>query len=1030
MIQGMTLDIALSLFLSISFGLAALYVIFIMARYQRPVLKIGVVLLLACAEINISYFFQDISTGLAARFFWYKMSLVGLTISTSSFFILAVQVTRPKSEIKSRTLFLLSVFPLLTTALIFTNEFHGLVWDPASTSQIVEKTLFPLAHEAGVLYWIFIAYSFFVMGLGCIILIQWVIQSLGFHNRQAQGIIVVVILVLLGCALDIFRLSPLQPFVATTIGLATGTISTACALIPLRRYDVLSISLETIINHIDDCIIVVDIDERVALVNPFAEKLMGHSNSFVVGKSLKQFLPTLRPISSYPSNQNREAILQVENKPITFSLRVSPINDWSGRITSYVIVLRDITEYKQAQDKLFSSESSLAEVQRISHLGSWEWNSKTNKILCSEEMFRIAGLLPQEGGMTLETFSSFLHPDEAEEVIQVMRQNAGSPTNNVEHLIIRPNGEARNVHSRIRAYRDEFGKPLLILGSVQDITELKQAQAEIRLQAAALESAVNGIMITDHDGNILWANPSFIRMTGYSTEEFNAQSMSLFDYGSKDPNVIREIRESIKNNKSWAGEMVNFRNDGTEYVVDMTITPVQGRNGEINHYVSIFQDISEKIEAQKQLEYLATHDSLTSLPNRLLFRDRLNHALIMAKRSGKQGAIFFIDLDDFKSVNDVFSHMVGDELLVLLAKRIRGCLRESDTVARIGGDEFAILLEDIDQFNADIVAQKVIKKVCEPAKIKDDTIIITTSIGISFFPQDGDTIPVLMKNADLAMYQAKDNNKNTFEFFNQEMASKVKGQMDLLTYLRFALKNNIFELFYQPKVNSETGEIVGAEALLRLPHPTRKWVPPSEFIPLAEKTDTILLLDEWVIHTACRKKRELLDSGISDFNLSINISNHQLGQANLVNILKNAITTNRLDPAFLELEISESSAFQDVDVTIKTLDDLKALGIKLAIDDFGKGYSSLNYLANFPLDVLKIDLVFAQRIPYSQNDIGIVKGIIAIAKSLGIAVIVEGVENKEQLKFFMNNGCIFVQGNYYSPAISGDELGRLLRTGL
>jgi diguanylate cyclase (GGDEF)-like protein len=461
----------------------------------------------------------------------------------------------------------------------------------------------------------------------------------------------------------------------------------------------------------------------------------------------------------------------------------------------------------------------------------------------------------------------------------------------------------------------------------------------------------------------------------------------------------------------------------------MTITPVIGQKGEITHYVSISQDITEKVEAKKQLEYLATHDSLTNSPNRLLFKDRLSHALTLAKRTGKPGALLFIDLDDFKSVNDVFSHVVGDELLILLATRIRDCLRESDTVARIGGDEFAILLEDIDQFNVDIVAQKVIKRLSEPAKVREDTIIITASIGISLFPQDGDTIPVLMKNADLAMYQAKENNKNTFEFFNQEMASKIKGQMDLLTYLRFALKNDICELFYQPQVNCETGAVVGVEALLRLPHPTRGWVPPSEFIPLAEKTDIILLLDEWVIQTACRKKRELLDSGTPDFNLSLNISNHQLGQANLVNLLKEAIKINDLDPAYLELEISESSAFQNVDVTIKTLDDLKALGIRLAIDDFGKGYSSLNYLAHFPLDVLKIDLSFAQRVPYSQNDVGIVKGIITIAKVLGLAVIVEGVENKEQLEFFMNNGCKFVQGNFYSPAISGNELAKMFRTG-
>jgi diguanylate cyclase (GGDEF)-like protein/PAS domain S-box-containing protein len=988
-----------------------------------------VVVLLACTEITLAYALRGVSTDIPAGVFWYKMSLVGFTISTSSFFSLALQYTRSKNELRPRTLLLLSVFPLLTTVIILTNEFHGWIWDPARTSQIVKKTLFPTANEAGIWYWVFVAYSFFIMGLGCFILIQWIIRSRGFYSRQALGVVVAATLALFGSALDVFQVSPFQPFVATASGLAIGTISIAYALIPLRRHDVLSVSRGALINNIDDCIIVIDVDERIALVNPAAEKLVGHPNSFAVGKPLKQFLPTLRPVSTYKSDQNREAILRIENQPHTFSLHISSIADWSGEVTCHVIVLHDITKYKLAEDKLLNSESNLAEAQRIFHLGSWEWDLKTNRILCSEEMFRLAGLVPQEGEINLETFNSFLYPNEAEKVIQIVQQNSGYPTTNIEHLIIRPNDETRNVHTRIRAYRDEFGKPLRLLGSVQDITERKQAEAQIHLQAAALESAVNGIIITDTEGKILWANPSFLRMTGYSIEEYNAHSMSLFNYGSQDSNVIREIRESIRSNKSWRNEIVNVRKDGTEYVVDMTITPVIDQEGEITHYVSISQDVSEKVEAKKQLEYLATHDSLTNLPNRLLFKDRLSHALKMAKRTGQQGALFFIDLDDFKSVNDVFSHIVGDELLVLLAKRIRDCLRESDTVARIGGDEFAILLEDIDQFNVDMVAQKVVKSLSEPSKVKDDTIIITASIGISLFPQDGDTIPALMKNADLAMYQAKEHNKNTFEFFNQEMASKIKGQMDLLTYLRFALKNDIFELFYQPQVNCETGGVVGVEALLRLPHPTREWVPPSEFIPLAEKTDMILLLDEWVINTACRMKRELLDSGTPDFNLALNISNHQLGQANLVNMIKEAIRVNKLDPAYLELEISESSAFKNVDVTLRTLDDLKALGIRLAIDDFGKGYSSLNYLANFPLDVIKIDLSFSQRIPYSHNDVGIVKGIIMIAKSLGLAVIVEGVENKEQLEFFMNNGCIFMQGNFYSPAIAGNELAKMFRTG-
>ena len=439
MFEGMALNIYLSMFVSIGFGLTAIYVA--IARRQRPTWKIGVVLLLACTEITIASTLRGISTDPSARIFWYKMSIVGFTITTSSFFSLALQYTRSKSGYSPYTLLFLSVMPVLTTTLIFTNESHGLIWNPAMTSRIVERTLFPSANEAGFWYWIFIAYSFLIVGLGCFLLTQWIIRSQGFYSRQALGVAAAAIVALFGCALDVFHLSPFQPFVATASGLAVGTILVVCALIPLRRHDVLSISRGAIINNIDDCIIVTDSDEKIALVNPAAEKLVGYSNSFVTGKPLKQFLPDLRPISTYPSNQNREATLKVENKFHTFSLRVSSINDWSGKTTSYVIVFHDITEYKYAENKMLSSESNLAEAQRISHLGSWEWSLNKNGLLCSEEMFRIAGLLPQAGEIALEKFQTFLHPDEAEKVIQVMRQNAGDPTNNIEHLIIRPNGE-------------------------------------------------------------------------------------------------------------------------------------------------------------------------------------------------------------------------------------------------------------------------------------------------------------------------------------------------------------------------------------------------------------------------------------------------------------------------------------------------------------------------------------------------------------------------------------------------------------
>ncbi|RJP53144.1 MAG: EAL domain-containing protein [Anaerolineaceae bacterium] len=1021
----MIFDIAFSFSVSVIFGLTALYVT--IARRHKSTWKVGVVLLLACAEITVAHTLQISSPGLESKAFWYKMSLVGFTLSATSFFSLALQYTKADNKIEPRTLLFISIFPILTIIIILTNEIHGLMWNPASTPIVVEK-LYLSASEAGIWYWFFVVYSFLIMGLGCFTLVRWIAQSQGFYSRQALGVVIAAGFAMLGGALDIFHASIFPPFIATAIGLSIGTVSAAFALIPLRRHDVLWISRRAIVNDIHDCIIVVDSNEQIVLVNRATEELVKHPSAFMIGKPLKQFIPALSPISGYRTGESNEKTFQIQDKPIAFSLRVTSIKDWNYKVISHVIVLHNITDYKQAEQKLLRSEAGLMEAQRITHVGSWEWDLTKDKVRCSEEMFRIAGRVPMDE-IGQGEFKSFLPPGEAEEVFQRIQQNTGASTIDVEHSIIRPGGEIRMVHSRIKAYRDEHGKPMLLLGSTQDITERKQTEAQIQLQITALESAANGIIIADRDGKILWANPSLTRMTGYSFKEISDQYMSLFDYGSKDSNIVREMRETISKNNSWTGEMVNTRKDGMEYVVDMTITPVANQRGEITHYIAIFQDVTERVEAQKQLEFLATHDPLTQLPNRILFSDRLNHALTVAKRTGNQGAVLFVDLDDFKSVNDVFSHTIGDELLRALSKRIRGALRESDTVARIGGDEFAILLEDIDQFNVDIVAQKIIQAVSGPTKIVNDMIIITASIGISIFPQDGDTIHALLKNADLAMYQAKDNNKNRFEFFNQEMASKIEGQMDLLNYMRYALKNDLFKLYYQPQVDCKTGAIVGVEALLRLPHPTKKWIPPSEFIPLAEKTDIILSLDEWVIKTACREKRDLLDTGIPDFNLSLNISNHQLGQDNLIELVKGAIRVNNLNPGSLELEISESSAFQNADITIKTLNELKKLGIRIAIDDFGKGYSSLNYLANFPLDSLKIDLSFAQRIPYSHNDVGIVKGIIAIAKSLGMDVVVEGVEKREQLDFFMSNGCKFVQGNYYSQAITVNEIAKILRSG-
>ena len=484
MVEGMTTGLYLSVILSIGFALTALMVA--IWQRHRPTWKIGLVLLLACAEITFAHAMQEISSNFLTKVFWYEATQVGFTISPAAFLCLAIRFSEPEHGLKPRTLILLSVFPLITNVLIFTNTFHGLMWNPAKTAAIVDTMSFLSAADAGFWYWIFVIYSYFLMVVGSIIIIRLFIRSRGFYNWQSISVVIAAILALAGCALDILRVSPFPPFAGSALGLAIGTISGAVVLPLLRRNDALSLSRGTIINSISDGIIVVDEDHRIVELNLAAEKFLGKPAFQVIGQPLKNIVPELKSSLTQSADEIVEITMGREGAMYTYDLRVSAIQDRQGRTISRAIVLRDVTERKWAEDKLLRSESNLAEAQRLSHVGSWEWDLKRNRIRCSEEMFRIAGLLPQDNEITQEVFNHFLHPDKVEELFQRIQQNTGYLTTNIEHLILRPNGEIRNVYSRIKAYRDENGKPLLLLGSAQDVTERKRAEEEIRRRTGQL----------------------------------------------------------------------------------------------------------------------------------------------------------------------------------------------------------------------------------------------------------------------------------------------------------------------------------------------------------------------------------------------------------------------------------------------------------------------------------------------------------------------------------------------------------------
>ncbi len=559
----------------------------------------------------------------------------------------------------------------------------------------------------------------------------------------------------------------------------------------------------------------------------------------------------------------------------------------------------------------------------------------------------------------------------------------------------------------------------------QEINERKQAEAQVLLQATALESTVNGIMITNPDGEVVWINTALETMTGYALREIVGGQPHFIKgrLGSASP--LQIALNNAQKGLSWHGEVRLTRKNGWSLTAEMTFTPVISEEGRVTHCISICQDITERIEAKQKLEYMASHDMLTDLPNRMLFYEYLDQALAKSRRTGRQGAVLLIDLDDFKAINDAFSHDDGDEYLKLIAHRFQEFMHENHIVARIGGDEFAILVEDVFEHDVGALALRVNQFLAEPAEIRENTIVSTASIGISIFPEDGETIPILLKNADLAMYEAKIN-KNTFAFYQNEMSARVKNQLELKNYLRHALQNGVFQLYYQPQIDAQTGKVIGLEALLRLPHPTQVWVPPSEFIPLAEKAGFVALIDEWVLRAAAQKLKELQASGFKDITMSVNLTAQILNQPRLFTVLNAVLKENDLEPSSLVLEISEGSVFHNVEKAIATLVKLKSMGVKLAIDDFGTGYASLNYLSRFPLDSLKIDLSFTQKVLTSRNDVAIVKGVVAIAKSLGLEIIVEGVEKKEQLDFFTSLDCRLIQGYYFSRPVPGSDLESLL----
>jgi diguanylate cyclase (GGDEF)-like protein/PAS domain S-box-containing protein len=576
--------------------------------------------------------------------------------------------------------------------------------------------------------------------------------------------------------------------------------------------------------------------------------------------------------------------------------------------------------------------------------------------------------------------------------------------------------------------------------AIRNMAERKTAEEVLFVEkeraSVTLNSIGDAVLSTDILGNVTYLNVVAEKFTGWKCAEALGRPLRevfhIIDGVTRKP-ASDPMEAAIKENKTvkLTPDCILIRRDGSESSIEDSAAPIHDRQGMVTGAVVVFHDVTDSRAITQELSHLAQHDFLTDLPNRLLLKDRISQAIAAAHRNSTQVAVLFMDLDGFKDINDSMGHAVGDEVLQWVAKRLASCVRGSDTVSRQGGDEFVVLLSETKHpSDASIIARKILTALTSSPKFNQHDVQVTASIGLSTYPEDGQDAETLLKNADTAMYEAKKKGRNNYQFYKHDMNAPTIERQTIEADLRGALQRNEFVLHYQPKINLLTGKITGAEALIRWLHPDQGLVPPLQFIPIAEESGLILLIGQWVLREACRQAQDWIDAGWQATPVAVNVSSVEFRSEGFLESLRAILKDTRLDPQYLELELTESVLMHHAESSALMLADLKSIGVRLAVDDFGTGYSSLSYLKKFSIDSLKVDQSFVRDIATNMDDASIVTAVITMAKSLRQRVIAEGVETEEQVTFLQAHGCDEAQGYYFSKPVVAQQFAKLLETGI
>ncbi|MDP2102996.1 MAG: PAS domain S-box protein [Methylotenera sp.] len=720
--------------------------------------------------------------------------------------------------------------------------------------------------------------------------------------------------------------------------------------------------------------------------------------------------------------------------------RMYVVYDENGNPAELVGISHDITQKKLTENSIHKNQQQLLEMLENSPIAVRIAVSGQGVRFANNRYAKLVNCQPDQV-MGKDPKAFYVNPQIYESILDQL-----SDGQSVKDQLVELKTPGKSSTWAIASYLlMEYENKPAVLGWFYDITALKVAQESLRIseekskrsleelkyQKFALDKHVI-VAVTDINGRITYANGKFCEISGYSYEELIDQDHSMLNSGYHPKGFFREMYRTVSKGNVWHDEVCNRAKDGHIYWVDTTIAPYMGENGKPDSYISIRTDITQRKLAEEKSNYLALYDTLTQLPNRRLLMDRLNQALLSSIRTGRNGALLFLDLDNFKILNDTLGHDVGDMLLQQVGQRLKSCIREVDTVARLGGDEFVILIEDLSKQAietaeyAEKVGKKMLTLLNHPYQLADYEYTITSSIGATLFKADAHSLEELLKQADIAMYQAKQSGRNALRFFDPQMQANINARADIERELRKAIEAEQMHLYYQVQVDS-TGKPLGAEALIRWIHPERGMISPFHFIPLAEETGLILPIGQWVLETACAQLKAWEQNPMTrEITLSVNVSAKQFNQPDFVRQVRATIQNHVINPCLLKLELTESIIVENINHIIITMIALKILGIKCSLDDFGTGYSSLQYLKKLPLDQLKIDQSFVRDLVDDDGDKAIVQTIINMANSLGFNVIAEGVETAEQRQYLLDNGCTHYQGYLFSKPVPIDEFEVLL----